>query len=230
MGGYELYIYILPLIASNMYMIISDTEALIIDPIENDEACELLKKKGIKTVKAILTHEHFDHISGVNMIRDLMAQEGGMFTVYANANCSEAIKDPASNLSRFFKAMFISRSEEEQTLAEDIFHTEYSCEADISFEGDTQFRWKDILLKIHSTPGHSPGSICIEMYNEAGQLMALATGDSLVDGNRVITRLPRGSKRDYRNITRPYLESFPPDTLILPGHGEIKRLKEFELG
>ena len=107
---------------------------------------------------------------------------------------------------------------------------DYSCEADVVFDKEYMTDWAGLKIMLCSTPGHSPGSICAEIYDETGQLMALTTGDSLVEGNKVITRLPRGSKSDYRNITRPYLESFDPDTLILPGHGEIRRLKELELG
>ena len=78
---YELYRYILPLIKSNMYVIVSDSDALIIDPIENTEAFERIKNTGIKAVTAVLTHEHFDHISGVNMLRDLMEEQGGTYKV-----------------------------------------------------------------------------------------------------------------------------------------------------
>ena len=46
----------------------------------------------------------------------------------------------------------------------------------------------------------------------------------------MITRLPGGNKQDYREVTRPYLESIPGDTLILPGHGAVSLMKELELG
>lgn len=227
---HELYRYILPLMNSNMFVLIFGQNALIIDPNESEEAFNTLEGGRINNITVILTHEHFDHISGVNRLKELMAQNGGKCTVYANSFCAEAITDADANLSRFFKALFITRADDEQELAESIFDTDYSCAADISFEGDTEIKWENLTLRLHSTPGHSPGSICIEMYDESGKLLAVATGDSLVEGNTVITRLPRGNKSDYRSITRPYLESLAPDTLILPGHGEISYLRELVLG
>ena len=229
-GKTDINRYILPLMNSNMFLLISGHNALVIDPNRSDEALRKLNEARVDNIMVILTHEHFDHISGVNKLRELVAQNGGKCTVYANTSCAESITDADSNLSRFFRALFITRSEEEQQLAERIFDMDYSCAADVSFEGDTELKWEDITLKLHSTPGHSPGSICIEMYDESGKLLAVATGDSLVEGNTVITRLPRGSKSDYRSITRPYLESLGSDTLILPGHGEISYMRELILG
>ena len=227
---HELHRYILPLMNSNMFVIVSGNAALVIDPNEDEEALRMLTDSNIGDITVILTHEHFDHISGVNKIRSLMTETGGTCTVYSNRYCAEAVKDPDMNLARFFQAMFIMRSEEERCLAEEIFDPDYFCKSDVSFEKGTELTWDDIRLILRSTPGHSPGSICIEMYDMAGSLLAVATGDSLVEGNKVITRLPNGSKGDYKNITRPYLEGFSGNTLVLPGHGEISLMKELELG
>ncbi|MCR5687375.1 MAG: MBL fold metallo-hydrolase [Lachnospiraceae bacterium] len=229
-GGYRLYRYILPLLNSNMFIILSGHSALIIDPIDDEEALQLLEREGVDTITAILTHEHYDHICGVNALRDLMDRCKGGIKVYANSCCAAAVREPDSNLSRFFLALFITRSDEDRMLAEKIFDMDYSCSADISFEGDMELGWEELKLRLHSTPGHSPGSICAEIYDRDGKLTALATGDSLVEGNSVITRLPNGSRSDYRNITRPYLESFGPDITVLPGHGEISPMDGLELG
>jgi glyoxylase-like metal-dependent hydrolase (beta-lactamase superfamily II) len=48
-----------------MYLIIGKDEAIVIDPCRDDEALELLKQHSIKKVNIILTHEHYDHTSGV---------------------------------------------------------------------------------------------------------------------------------------------------------------------
>ena len=229
-GGYEIYTYILPLMNANMFVLVSGENALVIDPNKDDGAIEMLKNAGARDVTVILTHEHFDHISGVNRLRELMSETGGTCKVYANAYCAEAIKDADKNFSRFFKAMFITRTDEELKLADELFDTDYTCEADVVLAADDEIGWEDLTIRTHDTPGHSPGSICAEVYDAEGNLAALVTGDSLVEGNTVITRLPRGSKSDYKNITRPYLESFPPDTLVLPGHGEISYMKDLKLG
>ncbi|MCR5591630.1 MAG: MBL fold metallo-hydrolase, partial [Lachnospiraceae bacterium] len=218
------------LMNSNMYMLISGKRALVIDPLDDDEALGIIKKNGIKDITVILTHEHYDHISGVNALRALMKENGGRCTVHASRQCAEFAKSADTNLSRFFSALFITHSEEEQKMAGEIFDMDYSCDADILHEGDAQIVWERLKLKLCSTPGHSPGSICIEICDEDDILIALATGDSLVEGNTVITRLPNGSKSDYRKITRPYLEGFSGDTLVLPGHGKVSYMKDLVLG
>ena len=55
------------------------------------------------------------------------------------------------------------------------------------------------------------------------------TGDTIVDGKRIITKLPGGSRKDYAEITKPYLESLDLDIIVFPGHGKEKRLQEFDL-
>lgn len=231
-GDHELYRFVLPLMTSNMYVMLSGDKGLVIDPLVSPEAEKLLREHDIKELLIILTHEHFDHISGVNSLRALMAgqKESRGCKVLASAGCAEAIKDPAENLSAFFSAVFIKHSEEERLLARTIFDKTYCCEADDNFHEETEVHWEELTLRLKATPGHSPGSICIEIYDTNGNLIALATGDSLVQGNKVITRLPGGDRKAYNSITRPYLESFDGDTLVLPGHGETDFIKNLELG
>ena len=75
------------------------------------------------------------------------------------------------------------------------------------------------------TPGHSPGSICILINDKY-----IFSGDSLVDGNKVITRLPGGSRKDYNQITKPFLEGLSEDSIIFPGHGQEGCIKDFQIG
>lgn len=49
------------LLSSNMYMIVEGKHAVIIDPFQ-----ELKPADNLIIDKIILTHEHYDHISGVN--------------------------------------------------------------------------------------------------------------------------------------------------------------------
>lgn len=227
-ADHEINQYRLPLMDANMFVLVSNGSALIIDPLRDERAAEALRAERVQDVTVILTHEHFDHISGVNYLRDLL--EPAACRVIASKKCADLITDPDKNLSRFFEAMFITRSEEERTKAVEIFDKKYSCEADITFDDSMTYPWQDLRMRMIKTPGHSPGSICTEIYDEEGALLAVATGDSLVQGNKVVTRLPGGDKAAYREYTRPYLENIPRDTLILPGHGDISYMKDLELG
>ncbi len=232
-GNHTLHTYPMPLMNSNMYVLTSDDKAMIVDPCINEDAERLLAGSGVKELTVILTHEHYDHISGVNRLRDWLSSvpENRGCKVYASKACSIAIQKPTENLAEYFMAMMIKRSSEEQELAQKVFDRSYSCTADVTFEDTFELKWEDLKIVLVETPGHSPGSICAEIY-ETGKdrkPAALVTGDSLVYGNRIITRLPGGDRQKYREITRPYLEGFDRDTMILPGHGSIASLEEFEI-
>lgn len=73
-----------------------DKHLLIIDP--GEHAAVLERCKEAPSVTVLLTHEHFDHISGLNRIRDLCASS---CRVIAGATCSERIQDTKANLSAY---------------------------------------------------------------------------------------------------------------------------------
>ena len=73
-----------------------DKHLLIIDP--GEHAAVLERCKEAPSVTVLLTHEHFDHISGLNRIRDLCASS---CRVIAGATCSERIQDEKGNLSAY---------------------------------------------------------------------------------------------------------------------------------
>ncbi len=229
-GKYKLYKFCVPVMKSNMYIITGNNKALIIDPHINPAAEKMLDEEEINDISIILTHEHLDHISGVNRLREWASEKDAACTVYCNNYTKKNVGDPRGNLAEFFYALMIGKTEDEVSEAKRIFKSDYVCEADIGFEDFMDFSWNDLEIILRETPGHSPGCICIEIRDDKEELLALATGDSLVQGNKVITKLPNGNKNDYRNITRPYLESFSRDALVLPGHGEVSIMKNLELG
>ena len=57
-------------INSNMYMIIENNNALVIDPHYSDKLSSIFKNNNISDVTILLTHEHPDHTSGVEWITD----------------------------------------------------------------------------------------------------------------------------------------------------------------
>ena len=57
--------------------------------------------------------------------------------------------------------------------------------------------------------------------------MNLFSGDTRVTGHETILRLPGSSKKDFANITVPYLESLDKEIMVYPGHGKPQKLAEF---
>lgn len=69
-----------------------------------------------------------------------------------------------------------------------------------------------VALEFLTTPGHTPGSICIKVDESA-----LMTGDTLFIGDCGRTDLPGGSNRQmYETLQR--LKNLPDNLLVYPGH------------
>lgn len=214
-----MYTYFFPPIDERMYLIIENRKAMIIDPCVSAEALHNLEKEQIEQIFVLLTHEHYDHISGVNWLREHFED----VTVLCSKPCAEAIPNPHKNHAAYSSALYMDKQLDKK-LEEYGWEMDYSCYADNTFEGKMEFDWEGHHLYLIQTPGHSPGSICIIVDNKI-----LFSGDSLVTGHPTITRLPGGSKKMYQEITIPFLKSLDSEMLVYPGHGEPQLLKEYKL-
>ena len=76
----------------------------------------------------------------------------------------------------------------------------------------------EIMLKVISTPGHSPGGICLLMARP-DQPDIIITGDTLFAGGVGRTDFPGGSWSQLMASIQNRLLSFPDETIIFPGHG-----------
>ena len=86
----KIYVYSMPILDSRMYIIINDEnekEALIIDPLISEEAFTILSTLSHATV--LLTHSHYDHISGMNWLRKQVD-----CTLLCSECCAEKIINP----------------------------------------------------------------------------------------------------------------------------------------
>lgn len=82
-------------------------------------------------------------------------------------------------------------------------------------DGDEQ-EVAGVVLQVLHTPGHSPGAVCLY----APDLETVFSGDTLFDGG------PGATGRSYSDFDtivasiRDRLLTLPPETTVLPGHGE----------
>jgi glyoxylase-like metal-dependent hydrolase (beta-lactamase superfamily II) len=207
-------------IDSRMYLLVEGRKALVVDPCIDEEAMEFLKKNEVSDVLVLLTHEHYDHISGVNWLRENLDS----VCVMCSSKCAEAIPEPSQNLSSFWEVLFMAKDEKTREYVSNMDIQPYSCQADETFEGSIEISWEGHTLRCLETPGHSIGSICILMDEKF-----LFSGDTLVTGFATITRFPGGSKKDYKNITIPYLKTLNSEILVYPGHGDSQKLREYQI-
>ena len=203
---------------------------LIIDPA--DCAAVLERCRGAATVTALLTHEHFDHISGLNKLRELrrwnLSPEFGEhqkdYAIEINENmefpclvvageiCSKRIQDVRENMSVY--ADVLAELAEKQLVGP---VEPFTCqEADITFKDYYSFCWLGHTVDLFATPGHSAGSCCIRVDD------FLFVGDSVLENNLMV-KFPGSNKKLYQSVTVPLLEKLLGNrvTSVYPGHGDV---------
>ena len=193
---------------TNTYLLEEDGHLLIIDPA--DYAAVLEKCRNAASITVLLTHEHFDHISGLNLIRELCASS---CRVIAVESCSERIQDIKANLSAY--ADLLAELGGKQIPEH---WSPFACKAaDISFGDGYAFQWMGYKVELFSTPGHSAGSCCIVVDD------LLFGGDTVLENNLMV-KFPGSSKKLYRSVTAPLLEQLLVGnrvTCVYPGHGDV---------
>lgn len=210
------YRYVLPYMGSNMYVWIENTSALLIDPQRNDEVVSILNSEGVTNVLIILTHEHFDHTSGVNFFR----QKFSDVCVIAHRLVASCISHARNNRPLALLKL-IDEVNREAVLRE---YNSYMVEpiiVDKVLDSDRSMKWNNHTIAMVHVPGHSPGSMLVLFDDQY-----VCSGDYMIPDTEVILRYPGGSEKDYKEKTLPRLMALPDDVMILPGHGEPYRLKK----
>ena len=200
----EIRRYVSDLVASNMYLIVEGDSAIVIDPCRDTEPAN-----GLKIDRILLTHEHYDHISGVN----LWKKKTGAPVLCSKA-CAQNIGNPRKN----FAGMFELFSELQTWVVLDrpleVDET-YGCSAEETFDDETVLTWKGHRVKLFEIPGHSMGSIGILLDEEA-----FFSGDSLLEGCEIALRLPGGSRAKWEQIGAHRIAEVPDGVRVYPGHLE----------
>lgn len=209
----------MPVICSNMYILFCNNNALIIDPHICQEAETLLSAHSIKKCTILITHEHFDHISGINRLKELFPCE-----IICSEICADQIINSRKNGAASFQALFLYHTQKEQQIINHLCEPSYTCNASRTYKKQLKFFWNDLSIEMCETPGHSKGSQIIKIQEKY-----IFTGDSLIPGKKTITRLPGGSKSAYTNITVPILLNLEQDSLIFPGHGRVAIIQKREI-
>ena len=189
---------------TNMFMLQTGNNILVIDPVSD---LSMLKSCCFAdSVTVLLTHEHFDHITGLNELRSMVCCR-----VIASEVCSERIQNARTNMSAYADVLAELAG---KPLKETI--EPFVCsQADVVFKDEFSFDWMDYRVKVIATPGHSAGSSCI-LINDM-----LFVGDTILNNN-LMTRFPGSNKKDYLEITvRKLKELIPVASKIFPGHGVV---------
>ena len=187
-------------IQENTYIIWDDTlEAAVIDAgnmneRENEALAKFIADNGLKPKYALNTHGHFDHLLGVDFLREKYGAQLAM------SSKDEFLLKGASVSAELFGV-------KADALPEAI---------DVDLEGKESIKFGNTELKIIPTPGHTPGHVAF--FEPESKV--LFTGDTLFRESIGRTDLPGG---DYSWIMRSIIENILPlgdDVKIYPGHGD----------
>lgn len=206
-------------VKSNMFTILTGHEAVVFDPNEDDCLLSLFEDKGIKKAQVLLTHGHYDHISGVMWLKEHIDT-----TVYCQKRCEERLLNSKRPLARLVALVLADEDRKDGGNRYQEFKSSYkpfTIVPDKTFVDTDNLHIGDLNFEVTSTPGHSEGSACYSLWGKM-----VFTGDTLIQDTPVITTFPGGNKVDFKNIALPYLKSLPKDTIIMPGHGNPFILKD----
>ena len=205
MGEIKIGRMVLSVCQTNCYFLYmeGEHEAIVVDPADKGQNIySALQKNGFRVAGILLTHGHFDHIWGLDALRDAAnaaAEADGLEAVKAYAHEDERglLKDVGMNVS------------EQAGRA-------CSTYADVYVKDGQEITLAGMTCKVIATPGHTAGGCCY-YFEEAGMLIA---GDTLFAESVGRTDFPTGSMGTLVRSIREKLFVLPEDTKVYPGHGD----------
>ncbi len=179
----------------NAYFITEEetNATIVVDPgAEPERLINTIEKNNLDLKYIVLTHGHFDHIGACEDLKNkynipIVIAEGEELL----------IEEPKNNLSTM--------------IGESI-----SIKADIVLKDGDIFKFGDSLeFKVITTPGHTPGGMCLYFEKEE----VLISGDTLFKASVGRTDFPYGdSKVLLQSLEK--LKALPDTTVVYCGHGD----------
>lgn len=182
-----------------LYACMESKKAVIIDPgADGKRIYRWVLEKGLKVDYILLTHGHVDHIGAVDELRELLEE----VSVGIHAGDAGMLTDGKQNLSSYFGPGLVLKK------------------ADFLLQDGQELAIGKEVLKVISTPGHSPGGVCF-LCSEG-----LFSGDTLFAGSIGRTDFPGGSMNQLLDGVKKKLLILPEETRVFPGHGEETSIGE----
>lgn len=186
----------------NCFVVIADGSGscLVVDPGYDGEAIVnaiLTRSLGVAAILA--THAHHDHIASAAMVQSRFDDP----PFFCHPDDDKTLKT-APSYAMFLDGAAFAPPRVKRTLS----------------DGD-RLDLGGHEIKVHHTPGHSPGSCVFELRG------ALFTGDLLIKEPNEVRR--PGSNPDELHASRKRVfDEFSAETIVFPGHGRRTTLGELE--
>lgn len=178
----------------------------MIDPCQLPSVEALISSNKLHVDMVFLTHEHVDHIMGVDWCQRTFGP-----IVTCSSICAQRIQSPRKNHSYYFeltKSLMTGLNQDQNVVV-----LPFSVQADITFDGEKKLCWYGHQIICHPTPGHSPGGISILLDDKF-----LFTGDTLMDSEKSVTAFVDGSMEAMQRDSLPWFRSLDRDIKVYPGH------------
>ncbi len=182
--------------AANTYILISGSDAFVIDPAVSANALErALNAEGATLRGILLTHGHFDHTISADTVRD-------RFSVPLMMHKDDSPMMTNGRLNGFY----------------DFYGKESTHRpAERLLTGGEKIMLGDEEIEVISTPGHSPGSVCF--LCPSSEEFFLVTGDTLFSDSIGRCDLWQGNE-ELMSRSLALLAQLNSRMRIYPGHGE----------
>ena len=175
-------------------------EAIIVDPADcTTHLLDEIAKNKLNIKYLILTHGHYDHISGIEQLMEKFPEA----KLVAGKDEIDVLSNPNLNHSTM------------------MFGRPIELTPNILVSDNDIIKLGDIELKIIATPGHSKGGISIYVEN------LLFSGDTLFQMSIGRTDLEGGDFPTLEKSIKEKLYVLPDETVVLPGHTDVTSI-EFE--
>ena len=179
----EIKQFVWDVVDSNSWLLTEGNHGLLFDAVDIENLYRFID--GLEDLTIILTHSHFDHIVGLNRLRELRSG----ITVIATSLCSENLESVHKNMSSTAEAFmaFYHDGENRNYKIEP-----FICEAaDKTFKDRYMFEWYEHKINLAAVHGHSADGL-IAVVDEK----LMFSGDTLLS-IPTVTRFPSGSSKRF---------------------------------
>ena len=168
-------------------------EAIVVDPGDDiSRIVDALEKHRLTVKQIIVTHAHIDHIAGAQRLKRLTGAP-----ILYNQNDLPLVK------MMDIQAAWLG------------VPTPEVAPPDASLEDGQIVSIAGLTGSILHTPGHTEGSVCLYLPQQA----LLLAGDTLFAGSVGRTDLPGGNTQKLLQSIRDSLLPLPDEVTVIPGHG-----------
>lgn len=192
--------FINELMTSNCYVVYDEEtkRCLIIDPASEKSYKEIkfIEENSITLDYIILTHEHTDHNWGVNSLREHFRD--------TKLVCSELCNKNVKKTNRTYFLFYYDNPN---------YRYEIDPADKLISQQEEKIEWNKYTIKFILTPGHSLGSMCIDIDG------MLFTGDTIMPYKPYFNGRD-SNKEDWEKTIEILNQEYCGNTIVYPGHGK----------